>query len=647
MRSVLVLVLAAACSGGGGVTQDAPHGDGRAIDAPSEIPVLTSFVATPSQVTAGVATAVTWTWTYQNEPTVPDPSCTIDNGVGAVTRGQSTMVTISAVTTFTLTCTNSLGSGARQVVIGVPPVAPVIASFVATPALVTTNAATPVTWTWTYASPPSPPPTCTIEHGVGAVTSGGATSVTLSQARTFRLSCTNIQGTSTATATVSVNECADATADCQTNATCTDTVNSYTCACKAGYTGNGDTCSANAACGTTPSLCSANATCVGGSSCVCNAGYVGDGLTCQRLRFAFVTSTTGNGNLSTWAGAGVNTGLAAADAICQGRATALTLPGTYVAWMSDSNNDAYCRVHGLTGKKANNCGLGALPVAAGPWARPNGTPIAPTIDRLLAPTRVTYNPNAFNEANTEVGIGDRVYTGTDDSGAYTGTSCSDWTSSSAGVFGAMGEVNGGGTSWTHSTAVDPACSSTGRLRCMETGSGPALPSRHPAAKKAFLTSVSGTGNLATWTDAGGLTGISAADAVCQARARYAGYANPQNFKALMSSSTSASSRFFTNGPWARPDGIPIAASYSLLFNGRFASPMYQMETGAYAMGTADVGSVWTGSTQFGAATFVYCSLWSTTASSGTSGRFDLLDARATDLTSGACTMVQNLYCVED
>ena len=39
----------------------------------------------------------------------------------------------------------------------------------------------------------------------------------------------------------------------------------------------------------------------------------------QDLRRAFVTSTAGNGNLSTWADAGGQAGLAAADAICQAR----------------------------------------------------------------------------------------------------------------------------------------------------------------------------------------------------------------------------------------------------------------------------------------------------------------------------------------
>jgi hypothetical protein len=93
----------------------------------------------------------------------------------------------------------------------------------------------------------------------------------------------------------------------------------------------------------------------------------------------FVTSVTGDGNLGSWADAGGNTGLAAGDAICQARANAAGLTGTFVAWLSDDNNDAYCRVHNLTGKKASNCGQGSLPESAGPWVRTDGFPFGPMI----------------------------------------------------------------------------------------------------------------------------------------------------------------------------------------------------------------------------------------------------------------------------
>ena len=40
-----------------------------------------------------------------------------------------------------------------------------------------------------------------------------------------------------------INECTAGTHNCHEDATCTDNVGSFSCQCKAGYTGNGVTCS--------------------------------------------------------------------------------------------------------------------------------------------------------------------------------------------------------------------------------------------------------------------------------------------------------------------------------------------------------------------------------------------------------------------
>ena len=90
-------------------------------------------------------------------------------------------------------------------------------------------------------------------------------------------------------------------------------------------------------------------------------------------RRAFATSVQGPGNLSSWADAGGNTGLAAGDAICRARAAAGGLPNaaTYRAWLSNSATDAYCHVQGLSGTVGNAC-LGASQPGGGPWYQANG-----------------------------------------------------------------------------------------------------------------------------------------------------------------------------------------------------------------------------------------------------------------------------------
>jgi hypothetical protein len=62
-------------------------------------------------------------------------------------------------------------------------------------------------------------------------------------------------------------------------------------------------------------------------------------------KFAFVTSETGNGNLATWPSSGAQSGTAGADSVCQSAATSARIndPGSFVAWLSDSDDDAYCR----------------------------------------------------------------------------------------------------------------------------------------------------------------------------------------------------------------------------------------------------------------------------------------------------------------
>lgn len=661
MRLLGLLAVFAACGDDGATTHDAAV---QIIpDAPPIAPVITSFTGTPATtpIQAGVPNNVTWNWTYQNEPTVPEPTCTIDNNVGTVTRGQTTSVTLSGVTTFMLTCTNSAGTGTRLLVLAVPPAAPVIGSFTVTPTTFAYNTATPVTFSWTYSgTQPSPVPTCTVD-GATPLTSGQQVSLTLQQARTFRLRCSNTQGasqtgTTVPDVTVGVTECGTAGAQCNANATCTDTQTGYVCTCNNGYTGDGDTCSVAMS-----NTCDPNATAVG-MGCICKAGYVGDGNTCTKLKVAFTTSITGSGNILSGWGVSAATGLLAADAVCQARANAAGLTGTFVAWLSDSQNDAYCRVQGFAGKKSNNCGLGSLPVAAGPWVRPlDFKPVAPTIDKLLAPNRQLFYAMDVNESGAAIsGSADRVWTATDDTGAYTNNDCNSWTNSTASFTAAYGEVLGGGTSWTKSSAVDASCSTFNHLRCMEVGTGPALPPRHPQnVKRAFITSVSGTGNLSTWPDSFGATGVSAPDAICQSRARAAGFPNAQNFKAWWTyySNWISSGRInTTSSAYARPDGVILATNRTDLLDLRIAAPWEQTELGTYVSGNADAGSVWTGVASmstvgqyYSSSSFYSCSSWTngTNGYQAPIGRFDLLDYRQMYMQLSLCDAMNRFYCVED
>ncbi len=81
-----------------------------------------------------------------------------------------------------------------------------------------------------------------------------------------------------------IDECAANTAGCDGNATCANTIGSFTCTCNGGYSGDGKVCTDINECEANNGGCDSNATCtnsIGSFSCACNSGYAGDGKTCS------------------------------------------------------------------------------------------------------------------------------------------------------------------------------------------------------------------------------------------------------------------------------------------------------------------------------------------------------------------------------
>lgn len=354
-------------------------------------------------------------------------------------------------------------------------------------------------------------------------------------------------------------------------------------------------------------------------------------------KLVFVTSLFGTGDLSSWddtIGSGI-TGLAAADAICQDHANRAGLSGTFVAWLSDSNDDAYCRVHGLARKKAANCGQVTLPTNAGPWIRTDGYPFAPAIDQFTQ--SIMYTPIKFDE-NGAIPVKTKIYTGTDWRGTATGSlgQCFDWTIGGGGFFANVGDADGTGSGW-HGGDV-ATCDQLFHLACFQTGPGDPLPPFSTTGKKVFITSTPTTGNL------GGLVG---ADVTCQAEADAQTLGG--NYKAWLSTSTvNAIDRLTSNGPWMRIDGVKIADNKADLTDGEiFTSISYDAAGNNTSVVTRE--GAWTGTNASGLKTAANCGNWliGDGTAAGTSGWESWINSIWTDDQPYGCFATRKFYCFED
>ena len=177
----------------------------------------------------------------------------------------------------------------------------------------------------------------------------------------------------------------------------------------------------------------------------------------------FVTSTVYTGDFVSAANAlanvtGLTDGLTAGDALCQSRAEAAGLDGTYKAWLSTSSSDA----------------IRMLSETAGPWVRTDGVKVVDNKAEFASGTlQAPINKTEYGEdvnPNSNPDFYELPWTGTeqdgerfDNTGDY---QCNGWTSSSPSDDGTYGDAGESDDDWTSSnfSSCGPATSS---LYCME------------------------------------------------------------------------------------------------------------------------------------------------------------------------------------
>lgn len=180
-------------------------------------------------------------------------------------------------------------------------------------------------------------------------------------------------------------------------------------------------------------MCTTSAQCATGA--ICSNGA------CTDAKTVFVTSTTTTGNTG---------GLTGADAICQQRAIAGGLSGTYKAWLSGGGVAAKNRITQSTI----------------PYALPNGTKVADnfadltdgTLDAAIAVTELGTTIFAY------------VYTGTTATGDASSNDCLGWTSTAitgGGSYFMQGYTSFADGLWTNSGSVNGCGVVMNHLYCFE------------------------------------------------------------------------------------------------------------------------------------------------------------------------------------
>jgi hypothetical protein len=314
----------------------------------------------------------------------------------------------------------------------------------------------------------------------------------------------------------------------------------------------------------------------------------------------FVTSTTHQmGTLGS---------LLAADAVCQARADAAGLDGTFVAWLSTSTVDAKDRLGTARG-----------------WIRRDGTPFADSISSLTS--GAIFYPVRHTEEGEEPSGFPYVVTATTPAGTYSGTGCSDLTSTSGAI--SQGYAWGGSDEWTSSS--NNSCDGGVRFYCFGIDRTVAVLSPSVPGRRAFVSD-------AAWQPGGG---IASADALCAGEADTAGLAG--SFRALLASDgVSAMARFTAGSPWVRVDGA-LLGSDLLTVEAAFnvtASGVYR--------GT---NSVWTGAPDVSTPGSATCASWTSTSASEVGAYGYSTRATAQYFSSGIVSPCddssRHIYCLEE
>jgi hypothetical protein len=165
------------------------------VNAPPSKPTISSFIASPTTITSGSTSTLSWTTSGAISIAITPGTFTSAAANGSATDSPT------ATTTYTLTASNSAGSvtATATVTVNTPPSKPTISSFTASPTSITSGSSSTLSWATCGAT--------SIAIAPGTFTSAtaiGSTSVSPTATTTYTLTATNAAGSVTLTATVTV-----------------------------------------------------------------------------------------------------------------------------------------------------------------------------------------------------------------------------------------------------------------------------------------------------------------------------------------------------------------------------------------------------------------------------------------------------------
>jgi hypothetical protein len=202
-------------------TDDNQHaGTANESDAVAPLPgppAITTFSASPANITAGQPTTLQWS-------VASVASAVIDNGIGTVSAAGSRSVTPTTNTTYTLSATNSGGSATASVAVGVSPQPvpnpPTINSFTVSRSSIAIGESVTLQWSVSNATNVS------ISNGVGSVAASGQITITPLGDTNYALTASNGGGSTSRSVGVSTSVpsgiCAANTVPSGTTAVCKD-----------------------------------------------------------------------------------------------------------------------------------------------------------------------------------------------------------------------------------------------------------------------------------------------------------------------------------------------------------------------------------------------------------------------------------------